>query len=485
MLKSCLMSKYLSSHPRHLWILCFAELCDRLVYYGALSILVIYLTTHYSLTDARAYAIFGIYTTLGFGTPVIGGFIADRFLGLPRSIVIGGLMISAGCFSLELQQVFSFYFGLSVIICGIGLFKSTVTSQLGLLYDKDNPNKGAGYTLFYMSMNVGAIIGPIAFGYLAIGNSYHMGFLVAGIAMFISTMLFLFRYQYFSQFSNRKTGNKIIAPLLAGLVILCLAVTELFHYAQYFGDILLPFGAIVLCLIVFLAYSKKDKQVRLNILQLVLLTGLSIAYFACAKQSESSLLLFINRDINHSVFGLNIPPVVFASIKPMFIVAFAMLFAPLWQWYCKKHKAPPVFIMVAIGLFLGAFSFAIFALSATASVMNGVNLPIFGVVLGLFILGIGELCIIPAVTTAVSSLAPKEYQSTFMGIWFLSTAFSGYVASIIPKLTNSEAVSKTTSFTHIFWDIAGITATIATFACLLYLVLAIISRKNILKISGY
>lgn len=469
------MSSFLRSQPRGMWTLCFAELCDRLAFYGILSTLVIYLTNHFHLRDAQAYAIFGIYTTLGFATPVIGGFVTDYILGASRSVVIGGFLIVLGCLILEEGQLTEFYLGVSVVITGIGLFKAAATSQFGLLYGEDSASKNAGYTLFYMGMNVGAILGPILFGIFALGHRYQVGYTYSALVMLASVCLYLCQYRYFYKHSKTKVQIQnrfwLWFAAFVGVFAMVAGIDELFQNAGYFGDILIPFGIGILALIALLAFIKKDRQTRLNIFQLLLLTLLSIFYFACAKQTESSLMLFINRNVNHSLFGWDLPTVAFASIKPLFIIGFAMAFAPLWQWYCKKHKTPHVTFMVTCGLALGAISFVVFALSAQMTQTTGFNWPLAGILLGLFLLGVGELCIIPAVTAAMSNLAPKDYQTTFMGIWFLSLAFSGYMASLIAKMNISPEVARASihNFVATFWGIAELTAAVTVVSFVIWL----------------
>lgn len=430
----------LKRQPKGLYVLFCTELCDRFTYYGIQSLLVLYLTKSLHNSDASAYALFGVYSALAFSLPMLGGFFSDKCLGYARSILYGLSLVLLSTLFLVVTNTVYLYIGFGLIICGIGLFKASNASLLGTLYSEHDIKRESGFTIFYMGMNTGAILGPICYGIVAVKWGWNAAFILGGIVTLISLIIFITNLNlYLTQKTHwqiSKIFTKIDALLVLCIFLVLIVVTLLLQFSYYFGD-LLTLVSILTFIALFFICKSQNSSARRNIILLIILDIFSIFFFACSLQISSSLLLFVNRHIHANIFGYKIPTEFFASLEPFFVIITAPLFSPLWTYLENKHQAPSVIGRVIFGLLLGAISFWIFDFSAKLAFAQSTVWSLFGVVFGNLILGAGELCIGPALISAVTYLVPKKLQATFMGLWYLSIAFAAYLSSIFAKLSAS------------------------------------------------
>lgn len=468
------MKRFLKSHPKAIFVLTFAELCDRLSFYGILAVLVLYLPSHFHVSPDLALSVFGIYITLGFATPVIGGLIADGLLGNFRAALLGGFLMTIGCFVASLNSLHEFYFGLSILVIGIGLLKSPVTSQLGMFYPDGDARKKVAYTLFYVGMNIGAMLGPVLLSFLNFDEKYTVGLRLAAALNLIGTLVYLYfglkGYLPARSKRQKKTFNPFkTTTFYAGLLGAIYGTYFLFLDAKNFSDTLLPFGAVIAIILLGLTLNQQGQE-RRNMIMLFFLTLISVFYFACAKQAESSVLMFISHGIDRHIFGYELPASSFTSIKPLAIILFAFCAAPLWQWYCKRYQQPRALTLISLGLAIAAIGFIFFGLAANMPSSKS-DMLLFILILGYAFLGIGEICIMPTVTSSVSDLAPKRIQSTMMGVWFLSLAFSGYLSAVIAQIIANQTVLHNARQVY-----AASFTEIATIACLIALACYLLSK---------
>lgn len=463
-------------HPKGLYLLGFAEAWDRISYYGIQAILVLYLTEKYLFTDYHAYALFGIYSALGFATPVLGGYIADRYLGLRESIVLGMIFIIAGNVILLTHSPSLFFIGLAFLVLGIGLFKGNAATQLGLCYKTREALRGSGFSLFYVAMNSGSIIGPILFGLSGIAVGCHLAFIASGSGMLIAAFLYCLHYRYFSQNSEPATKNmpllKQIAAVSALLVIVFLFFVIL-EYPSVFSYVT-EFLAFMLVVIFACLLKKSSMQERQGILVFIAFCIFTIIASAGEMQTGSSMLVFIHLQIDHDIMGHKIPSSFFASLEPMAVIGLAFFFSTLLKYLgYKKHSIAPPY-MVASGVLLTGFSFLLLSLSASASKINGFNVPLYLLVLANIVMGAGELCAVPIVMSTIESLAPKHLKAFFMGIFFMAFAFSGYFAGLMAMIGDTLLHSATLKLTNTIYyrDFFGVIGLIIIFAALWALLLA-------------
>lgn len=390
-------------------------------------------------TDREAYSLFGAYTTMAFATPVIGGLLADYFLGIWQAVLIGGALLLIGNLLLSIPFSSTFYLGLAVTVCGIGLFKSNNAVLFGTLYKNNDPRRENGFTLFYMGMNAGALLGPIVYSLIAILYNIHAAFLVSMIGMSIAIFLLLLNKTTLCSKSSIPTKIKKIESLtsyLNFLYYLCILIAILLFvlilkYEHIFMGSLTTIGTIsIFSLIAFVFYSHRDE--RNNILIILVLTIFTLLFFSCSLQTATSLMLFTERVVDRHIFTFEIPSAMFLSLQPTFIVLLGPIVSRFWlkQSYISHETSMP--IKIAIGLLLASFAFTLFAM---AGIFQG---SLILVVAGNLLLSIGELCILPIMMSAISFLLHKKIRGTMMGILFLSIALSSYLASLIAKLTSDS-----------------------------------------------
>lgn len=463
--------KIFNNQPAAFYTLLLTEAWERFNYYGILSILVIYLTKNFFLKDTKAYLIYGIYTTLSFALPLLGGYIGDKFKNKYRCITLGLFLTIVSDFILTIANLNIQYYGLAILIVAIALFKANNISIFSEVLKDFEEKKESAFTFFYMSMNLGAILGPIVFGYIILFFSIRDCFIVSGIGSALVLLIVIKNRLSLKLIrENTKIKKYSFLILLVLSVILILFISILFKFNTFFyfliATILIAMG-LHLATIIF----SSSKMVRNNILLLIILNCFSILYFASSFQTSSSLLLYINRSLNLNFFGFHIPAPVFASLNPLFVILSTPILAILWNKVGKVVRKDVVIYRVLVGLILAGLSFVIFMFSTRFSYQQSLFSILF-ILVGNLTLGMGEACIGPAIISAISYFAPKEKQGTFMGFWYLSIAFSAYISSIFAKLSDNKKVTYNNSYHHAFLVIAII---VLFSAVVLFLI------KNILK----
>jgi proton-dependent oligopeptide transporter, POT family len=457
-------------HPRQLYILSFAELWDRLGYYGTLSILTLFLIQTFGYSDATAYALFGTFTTLSFVTPLLGGILADRYFGQSKTIITGLCLIILGNIILAFTGKQMLYTGLAILICGIGLFKTNNVSMVGHLYPQSDVRKEQGFTILYVGMNLGAMLGPLCYGFLSQRFSFHAGFTLSIVGFSLSLLLYLSQYRYFKRLDNQPacTQHSIRnnTQLGIGTVLVFCCVVLLFHFNSAFTVVI--WVAAVATLIGLILLAKKQAAIyRKHIALLVILDFFAMFYLASSMQVMSSVVLFIERCLDTTIFGISIPASTFASLDPFFITLLALFSTPLWLWIAKNKTTPPLIKRVGLGIVFGALGAGVFALLAKSALYTGASSAILILVGANLFIALGELLIGPAIMAAPTNLLPKNLQSTFIGMYFLFNAFAAYLASIFAKFS-SIPQSEIVNTHHIYFSAFGTIALITAGAALVY-----------------
>ena len=374
--------------PRGLMILFFVEMWERFSFYGMKALLILYLVDAQNWPVNRAATLYGNYTALAYIAPMLGGYVADRFLGARQSVVWGGVIIAIGHFTLALPGLLTFYLGLGLVITGTGLFKPNISTMVGQLYRADDLRRDTGYTIFFMGISVGAFLAPLACGYLALRVGWSYGFATAGIGMICGLLLFLF---------SRKR-------YLHGIGYPSLTVTAEDAKST--------------------PVTPSDRRRIYAVLSIVVLT---IPFWVCYEQVGSSLSLFADHHIRRALGNFIIPASWFQSINPIVILLFAPLLAWLWehlQRIGREPGAPPkmtaAYLLIAVG-----FTFAAWAgfRSESHSLVN----PLWFVATDLF-RSWGELLLSPVGLSYVAKVAPVRYGSRLMAAWFLAEGLGNKLA---------------------------------------------------------
>ena len=401
-------------HPRGLSTLFFTEMWERFSYYGMRAFLILYMTTPIvagglGMADSDATSIYGTYTGSAWGASILGGIIGDRWLGQYRSVLIGAVVIMLGHFALVFEPLPFFYAGLALIVIGTGLLKPNVSTLVGSLYPQGDARRDGGFSIFYMGINVGALIGPLVAGYLAQKVNWHVGFASAGVGMALGLIQLALGKRYLQAAVERIAAA---APALSGSPA---------------GDES-PVGAGRFTL-------TRDELKRLFAIAVFFVFG--ILFFAGYEQAGSTLNLFADRYTRLDVFGFSFPSSWFQSVQPIFVIILVPIFA--WTWQNLGAKEPSITGKYALGLFFMGLSYLVLVpAGGMAQGGEGIRVSPWWLVVSYAISEFGEICIYPVGMSAVTKLAPPRIVGLMMGVWFLSIAFgnklAGWVAGFIESM---------------------------------------------------
>ncbi|MFH1453025.1 MAG: peptide MFS transporter [Armatimonadota bacterium] len=429
-------------HPKGLYYLFSTEMWERFSYYGIMALMVLYMTKALGFTDKDADLIVGAYCAFTFLSPVLGGWLADNYLGYSRCVKLGGMGIFLGNLVLVLPYgTKSFFIGLALIIMGTGLLKSTVSVIVGQLYPKNDPRIDSAYTLFYMGINIGSTLAGIL-SYIGERVNWHYGFMLSAAGMLLGLFIFWKGTKYYASVSNEVYPDKLRQKFLGisagawialGLILLTGIVAYLFWNPHLTGKIMAVLSGIILIYIVYLGLKCKGND-RIRVFAILIYVLFAAVFFALYMQINNSLILFMDRDVNRNMFGFNIPASTASLVfNAAAIVLFAPVFSWLWLYLGKIKKEPSVPLKFFIGMVLIAVSFLVFAHQAKLST-SGVPSTVWWTLLGMVIFSMAELCVSPVGLSMIIHLSPEHLAGILMGAWFMSSAFGGYLSGVIASL---------------------------------------------------
>ncbi len=486
-------------HPRGLATLFFTEMWERFSYYGMRALLILFMTAgveHGGLgfPVAKAGAVYGMYTAMVYLLSLPGGWVADKITGQRRAVLYGGILISGGQFFLMAHSTAGFYFGLAVLVLGTGLLKPNVSTIVGQLYAQGDPRRDAGFSIFYMGINLGALISPLACGWVGERVSWRLGFGLAGVCMAAGVIQYLAGSRHLGDAGlhpggagtpeeartlKRRAAISALSALGLFLAVTAYAtMTRMEITAETISDVL---GVALLLISVsifsWLLWGKGWSAIERKRSAAVLVLFIAASVFWSAfEQAGSSLNLFGDRHTNRYIpaFGpfpaswfhsfQPFPASWFQSVQPLFIVILAPCFAWLWLKLARREPSSPA--KFAWGLLCGGLGFAILVPAASMGMVS----PWWLVATYLFHT-IGELCISPVGLSAMTKLAPTRLAGMMMGLWFVSIANGNYLGARVASLY--ESVSLPTLF--------GIVAAVAFLACI---ALVILIKPTVRLMSG-
>ena len=311
------------------------ELWDRLSFYGLSSMLVLFLSTHFHYSNKSIYGIYGVFTSLTFLMPTISGYFADRYFNHIESIMIGIALVITGNFLLIIFTLHTVFLGLSLTILGIGFIKPNNPTLIGFLYTGADKRKDEAFTLFYMGMNLGAIVGPIIYGFLSLKFGWRYGFCVGLFGLSGILILCLYQFQHLKKIELRGKNLqqlKVVNWRYLGIgIVFCISTIYFLLTHTKFFAIFLGFIGLIIAFILYRIMLIQDRANYRNMLFLLILNLFSIFYFACQNQINSSLLLFVNTYLLSHHLSHKIPPGIFSALEPLFVILTAPIFAKLWQ----------------------------------------------------------------------------------------------------------------------------------------------------------
>jgi POT family proton-dependent oligopeptide transporter len=440
----------LGGHPRALSTLFFTEMWERFTFYGMRALLVLFLVDAignggYGLDDKTATAIYGLYTAAVFMAALPGGWIADRLIGAQRAVMVGGALMTLGNLMLTIPGPKELFFGgLVVIIIGVGLLKPNVSTLVADLYPEGGGRRDAGFTIFYMGINLGAFIGPLIAGWLAQRYGWRTGFLAAAVGLPFGLLQFWLSRHLFNgagAHPNRNDGGAGLARdwrrLYVALIVLALVAALLFSGAVHLEPARLAKGAAYVLvgmgflyfLYLFLGAGLDAVERRRMIVVLVMFLAVA-SFWSGYEQAGSSLNLFAKRYIDRVVGGFEIPAGWFQSVQPAFVIMFAPLFSMLWVRLAQRNLDPAAPLKFAFGLVLMGLGF-LFMVVAANMVVGGASAPAYLLVLTYLLTVFGELCVSPVGLSTVTKLAPARLVGQMMGVWFLGSSLGKLMAGLI------------------------------------------------------
>ena len=446
-------------HPKGLYVLFATEFWERFSYYGMRAIFALFMTNKLLFDKAHAANIYGSYTGLVYLTPLIGGYVADRYWGNRRCIFTGGILMAIGqfilfsCASVPSSPVATtlLWTGLAFLIFGNGFFKPNISTMVGQLYPEgDNSKKDAAYTIFYMGINAGAFLAPLICGYLGEKVDFKWGFFAAGCGMLVSLIIFYFLKDKYvvshdgtplgveanklRDTSISETGKTGFSGLQIAVLISAIATAfVLIHYVlkvDFWGSWI--YG-MTLCLPFAILTDRSLTKVERDRLWVIVIIMLFVIFFwMCFEQAGASLTFFADEQTDRHVFGWVMPASYFQSFNAGFIVILAPIFAVLWGALGKKGLEPPAPMKQALGLALLASGFLFIGFGTTGD--PAIKVSILWLTGLYFLHTVGELFLSPIGLSMVNKLTPGRFTSLMMGIWFMAIATGNKLAGTMSSL---------------------------------------------------
>ncbi|MBD3904846.1 peptide MFS transporter [Chryseobacterium sp. Ch-15] len=438
-------------HPKGLYLLFFTEMWERFSYYGMRAILILYLTKKLiegglGMDEQNATLLYGYFTGLVYFTPLIGGWLADKFLGKRLAITIGGITMMIGQFVLfGMNSTTGLYIGLALLIIGNGFFKPNISTLVGGLYPDGDDRRDSAFSIFYMGINLGALIAPFIIGYFtdnlfattnadgSIAYGYRYGFLAAGVGMFLGQIVFnTFAQKYLGDLGSKPVKNSSTDE----------KSTEASSINPVTGKPL----------------TKPEEGQRITVIFILFL--FAVFFWAGFEQAGSSLSLYTDKFINRNVFGFEIPTSWFQSVNPIFIVTLAPLFAIFWSSKLGKKLSTPVKMgvgMIILGIGFWFMLGAVAERNANGDIADIANKAgIMWLIMTYLLHTIGELCLSPVGLSVVTKLSPPKLASILMAVWMLSSSIANFIGGFLASIVETLGAGQVFTYISGFVIVCGI-----------------------------
>jgi POT family proton-dependent oligopeptide transporter len=443
-------------HPRGLFILFFAEMWERFSYYGMRALLVLYLTKHFLMSDEESGYVYGAYTSLVYITPLLGGYVADRYLGQRKAVLFGGILIAIGHLLLGLEgdggqdhfAMNAFWTALAFIIVGTGFLKANISAIVGQLYPRDDMRRDPAYTLFYMGINLGGALGPIICGILGETVGWGWGFGAAAVGMLAGIVVFVIGTPLLGGKGEPPSpaylSARLVGPVsrewliyLVGLVGI-MVVWWLVQNHNAVGLLLVVASVIVVGYLLWESFGRMERVDRERMFAILFLVSLNPLFWGLFEQAGSSLNLYTDRHVDRHFLGVEVPASVFQSINSIYIILLAPVFAALWIWLGKRGLEPSTPAKFGLALVQLGLGFLLLVGGAMAAGTANATPVIF--IFGIYLLHTtGELCLSPVGLSAMSKLSPTRMVSLIMGVWFLATAAGDFISGLIAAAIGAQS----------------------------------------------
>ncbi len=453
-----------TKHPKGLYSLFFTEMWERFSYYGMRALLVLYLTSTamkggFGLDRANALEIYAIFTGLVYLTPIIGGLLADKFLGQRKAVYIGGFLMALGNFALAasvglvgteavaIGREAMLNLGLGLLIVGNGFFKPNISTMVGGMYAENDIRRDSGFTIFYMGINIGAFLAPLIAGTLGEVYGWQYGFTASGIGMFLGLVIFFFTTRFLGNVglppsASANATNFIGKDWLHIAVIVIATALGVYGLITFFTSLsdsaysiiknaIFAVGALYVLYIIFTNTTGKDQWSRVSVIFILAL--FNVFFWAGFEQAGGTFNLFAGENTNRVVGSMTIPTTWFQSINPFAIFALAPLFALIWIFLSKIKKNPNIPAKFGFGMILLGAGFVVMYFASQKATGGNLVSPLW--LVGVYLLHtVGELFLSPIGLSMITKLSPPKIVSLMMGLWFASMAAANYMAGILESL---------------------------------------------------
>ena len=451
--------KLILGHKPGLFVLFATEMWERFSFYGMKALLIYYLTKYHLFTDVEGNLTVGSYAAMVYAFPVIGGYLADKYLGFRKAVIFGGILLVLGHIGMAFEGVPAtidaagnvtrdevslqfFYFSMALIIGGVGFLKANISSIVGNLYEVNDEKRDAGFTIFYMGINLGSFLATLFCGWLGETYGWNYGFGAAGIGMVIGLITFIWGQKFLvgtaeppnPAFLNEKFYGLTHEVWIYILGLVGVVISYGFVQQHTAVEIMLVCAGIIsLVRIAYFMITTKDKIERDRLGVLTVLILFSIIFWAIFEQAYTSLNLFADRVIDRSLdSGGEIPSTWFLSLNALFIIIFAPIFAWLWVKLEHMNATPGSYLKFAFGILLAAAGFGVLVIGCKAAVDGHVNM--WWLVVAYLLHTLGEICVSPVGLSSVTKLSPVKIVGFMMGVWFLATAGAEYIAVLLANI---------------------------------------------------
>lgn len=438
-------------HPGGLYTLFFSEMWERFCYYGMRVLLTLYLVKSLMKGDAEASLIYGAYTGLVYAAPILGGSLADKYLGYKYAVILGGILMAIGEFIILGGDEQFLMIGMGALIIGNGYFKANISTIVGKLYQEGDPRRDSGFTIFYIGINIGALLATTLVAYVGETYGFDKGFGLAGIGMLLGILIFYLGRKSYEEAPGVEVtdaGKKsLIGPInyANGIAIGSLALIPLCYVLIMQNQVL---DYLLLGLFLYSAFSlikagnaqDREDDVKIwkdRMIALIIFMVINITFWACFEQAGTSLTLFADRNVDRSIMGWEMPASMTQFFNPFFIVVFGSIFSVMWVKLSKIGKNPSIPLKFAFGILQLAAGFLLTQVGFMF-VNDAFQVPLLTLVFLYMLHTTGELFLSPIGLSMVTKLAPKKVGGTAMGAWFISFAIANYVGGKIAALTGGH-----------------------------------------------
>jgi proton-dependent oligopeptide transporter, POT family len=432
----------LKSQPKGLYLLFLTEAWERFGFYMVQTLLILYMTKGLAYSDTHAYLLYGAFSSMLYLTPVVGGYLADHYIGFRQSIVWGAILLSFGYALMSIQDPRVLFLGLSIVIIGNGFFKPNVSSIVGDLYKPEDPRRDGGFTIFYMGINLGALLPPLFAGALVAAYTWGTGFLAASLGMIISLVTFIVGRKWIHDIGNvpqaspLRHGKKgrFYSVMFIGILVVVGLMHVLFSFPKIANIVLITASLAIVGSVLFFLFKEKHEQ-RNKLFACLILILISVGFWALYNQTFTSLMLFADRNMSKHWLWFTINAEFTQFFNPFFIIVLSPILSAFWIWLDQRKSNPSTPSKFCLGVLFMSLGYLILW-TGIRFLTHGPEVSPWLLVTSYFSQTIGELLLSPIGLAMVTRLSPRHLVGMMMGVWFLTQAAAFSIGSTLATISD-------------------------------------------------